>query len=131
MTRAQQLSIVTCVATYVLIVIGGIVRITDSGLGCPDWPLCHGQLVPPAEKAVLIEFSHRTAATIVGFLIITMGVLVWREYRDRHIRALMLAAYPLLALQVILGGITVKRELEAEIVAIHHGTAMILLALLI
>ena len=131
MTRAQKLAIITCVATYVLIVIGGIVRITDSGLGCPDWPLCHGQIIPPREKAVLIEFSHRTAATIVGFLIIGMGIGVWRQHRDRLIRGLMLAVYPLLALQVVLGGITVRRELPASVVATHHGTAMLLLALLI
>ena len=131
MTRAQKLAVVTCVATYVLIIIGGIVRITDSGLGCPDWPLCHGQIIPPREKAVLIEFSHRSAAAIVGFFIIAMGIGIWRQHRERLIRSLMLAVYPLLALQVVLGGITVKRELPASIVATHHGTAMLLLALLI
>ena len=81
MTSAQKFSVLTCLATYVLIVIGGVVRITDSGLGCPDWPLCHGKVIPPAEKTVLIEFSHRTAATIVGFLIVAMGALIWRQHR--------------------------------------------------
>ncbi len=130
MTRAQQLSIVTVLATYVLIVIGGIVRITNSGLGCPDWPLCHGEVIPPAEKKVLIEFSHRTASTIVGLLIAGMGIMIWRQHRERLIRGLMVAVFPMLALQVTLGAITVKRELPAEIVAFHHATAMLLLALL-
>lgn len=131
MTGAQKFFVLTCFATYVLIIIGGVVRITDSGLGCPDWPLCHGEIIPPAEKTVLIEFSHRTAATIVGSLIVAMGVLVWRQHREPPIRWLMLAVFPLLALQVILGGITVRRELPASIVATHHATAMLLLALLI
>ena len=41
------------------VTLGGVVRLTDSGLGCPDWPLCHGKLIPPAEFHTLIEYSHR------------------------------------------------------------------------
>ena len=129
--RTQWFAVFTCIATYTLILIGGIVRITDSGLGCPDWPLCHGNLIPPAEKAVLIEFSHRTAATIVGGMVVVLGLLVWRRYRAPLVRRLMLAAFPLLLFQAGLGGVTVKRELPASIVAFHHGTAMLFLALLV
>lgn len=131
MTGFQRLTLVTLAATYALIVLGGLVRATDSGLGCPDWPLCHGQVIPPAEKAVLIEYSHRLAATVVGLLIFAVAVVAWRSYR--HVPAILAAAtgaLPVLATQVVLGGITVRRELPPSIVATHLVTALSLLALL-
>ena len=81
MNATQRLSLISCAMTFVLIVVGVIVRATGSGLGCPDWPLCHGGAVPPLQHNSLIEFSHRFTATIVGFLVIGVAILVWRNYR--------------------------------------------------
>ena len=66
----QKLSAFTVVATYALIVIGGIVRVTGSGLGCPDWPTCHGQIIPPLEQTALIEYTHRFVGALVSPLIL-------------------------------------------------------------
>lgn len=131
MTRYQSLLAVTVGATLVLIAIGAIVRTTGSGLGCPDWPLCHGQLIPPAERTAIIEYTHRTAAAIVGALVVATAVVTLRYHRaDRALRNLALASLPLLGLQAWLGKETVERELPPEIVTLHLSMALLLLAIL-
>ena len=131
MTRYQTLAVTTVCATLVLITIGAVVRTTGSGLGCPDWPLCHGQLIPPAERTAIIEFTHRSAAAIVGLLIgATAAVALLRRRGDTVVRNLAVAAVVLLAVQAWLGKETVERELPPEIVTAHLGTALTLLGVL-
>lgn len=117
--------------TYLLIVWGAVVRGTGSGLGCPDWPLCHGQIIPPFEKAVLIEYFHRLLASVVGILTLIVSIQVWRDENLRKLFGkkcgLLLG---LLFLQVVLGGITVKTELNPHIVAAHLGIGLIFLSLI-
>jgi heme A synthase len=132
MTWFQRLLLLTIFLTFVLVVIGGTVRATGSGLGCPDWPMCHGELIPPAEKHTLIEFSHRTAASIVGVVFLGVTFFAFRtERRNPLVFWLAFSAGLLLVAQIILGGITVKKELPPEIVAAHLGTAMLFMAVLI
>ena len=131
MTRYQWLTLVTAVATLALIAVGAVVRTTQSGLGCPDWPLCHGRLIPPAEQAAIIEYTHRSLASVVGVLVIATAAVTLRTRRhDTSARALAVASLPLLGLQAWLGKVTVERELPAEIVTFHLGTALILFAVL-
>jgi len=126
------LGLITVFSTYGLIVLGGVVRATDSGTACPDWPLCHGQVIPPAETKVLIEFSHRLVASVVGFMILGMALQVWRLYRHRAaMKWAAVATVVLLAAQVIVGGITVGTETAAGVVAIHLSIALALISLLI
>ena len=131
MTRYQALAVTTVGATLVLIAIGAVVRTTGSGLGCPDWPLCHGQLLPPAERTAIIEYTHRTAAAIVGLLIVaTAAVALLRHRGDAVVRNLAITAVVLLAVQAWLGKETVERELPPEIVTLHLGAALTLVAVL-
>jgi heme A synthase len=129
MTNSQRLAFATVIATIALIVLGATVRATGSGLGCPDWPLCHGGVVPPAESHhTLIEFSHRLLASIVGFMVIGVAAMAWRHYRSvPFIVVTAILTVPLVGFQGILGGITVVRELPPEIVATHLVTAMLVL----
>jgi heme A synthase len=127
----ETLTIVTVVATLALIAVGALVRTTESGLGCPDWPLCHGQLIPPAEKTAIIEYSHRTLASVVGLLIVaTAWVTLRQRCDDRPLRMLAIVSLPLLAVQAWLGKETVDRELPAEVVTVHLATALVLLSVL-
>jgi heme A synthase len=132
MTWFQRFLLLTITATFILVVIGGTVRATDSGLGCPDWPTCHGEWIPKAEKHTLIEFSHRTAAAVVGVIFLGVTFFAFRtERRNPLVFWLAFGAGVLLAWQIVLGGITVKQELPSEIVAAHLGTAMLFLGVLI
>jgi protoheme IX farnesyltransferase len=129
MRAFRVLSVATAVVTYVLVVLGGVVRVSGSGLGCPDWPLCHGRLLPPLDLHAIIEYSHRTTASLTSALVVLTAAvawLAWRKRRDLVIPASI--ALGLLVVQVVLGAITVRLELPPMIVLAHLATAMALLA---
>ncbi len=128
----QLLAIATAVATYVLIIIGAVVRVTGSGLGCPDWPLCHGRVIPPLEMAAIIEYLHRLVGAVASVLMLaTAGVALWR-YRGRRDLLVPAVAVPLLlAVQIPLGGVVVLLELEPLVVLVHLGFAMLILGCLV
>ena len=127
--NAQRLAFATAIATVVLIGVGVLVRATGSGLGCPDWPTCHGGVVPPVQKHAIIEMSHRFTASLVGFMVIGVAIMAWRHYRhNRLIVRMALLTVPLVGFQGLLGAVTVKRELPPEVVATHLLTAMVVLS---
>lgn len=132
MTGFQRLCIATCVVVFGLIVLGGVVRATDSGLGCPDWPRCHGSFIPRWEKHTMIEYSHRLVASVAGLMIFGIAAWAWRSFRSN--KAILYPALALVALVVFqggLGGVTVVRELPAEVSAVHLATALVLFAVLL
>ena len=132
MTAYQKLALAATFATYALVIMGGVVRVTGSGLGCPDWPLCHGQVIPPLEKPVLIEYAHRLAATATGLLVVALAVATWVSHRRFTLLVVAAsAAVVVLVFQALLGGVTVVNELPPSIVTAHMATAMLLLALLL
>ena len=133
MTRFQKLAATTLGTAILLVTIGVIVRATDSGLGCPDWPLCHGQLLPPLDDPkAWIEWIHRTVAAIIGFEILALAVLAWVDHRDRaSLLWPTLAAVALVGFQAWLGRETVRLGNSGESVTAHLAAAMLLVALLV
>lgn len=132
MTRFQKLTIATTATTVLLIAVGGLVRATDSGLGCPGWPTCFGRWIPPLEYHAVIEYSHRLLASVAVVLIAIQAVVAWREYRRvPQIFRPALAAVLLVLVQAALGGVVVEGGLEATLVTLHFATAMTLLAVLV
>ena len=102
---------------------------TESGLGCPDWPLCHGRIIPAANAATLIEYTHRLVASLVGMLVLALAVIAWRRYRTRAwIFWPALVGLVMVIAQSILGGAAVLTELESYVVMIHMAMAQALLA---
>ena len=128
----RYFAVLSSLVTYGLIVLGGTVRSTGSGTACPDWPLCHGKVIPQFEYHVMIEYSHRLVASLVGFLIIGMMVWGWRRYPGQPpFRVGAAIVVVLLAGQVLLGGATVKTETAATVVAAHLTMALTLFSTLI
>ena len=123
------LTLTTVASIFALIALGGAVRLTHSGLGCPDWPLCHGGLLPPLETHPLIEYSHRMLASVVGLLVLATTLSVWRWYRKNPwLTIAATLSLVLLGVQVLLGGVTVLRELPGEMVLAHLAVAEALMA---
>jgi heme A synthase len=118
----------TALVAWALVAVGGVVRVTESGLGCPDWPLCHGGL-PPDRKQPLIESSHRVVAALVTLLVVAAAVWAWRRYRPRSdIFWPAVAAAVLVPFQALLGAVVVWLELPSWIVGVHFVVGMLFLA---
>jgi heme A synthase len=132
----RKLALATLVATFVLILVGGVVRVSDSGLGCGPagsgfhgWPFCNGDVVPGVDLNSIVEYTHRVLAVVVGFMMLALVVLAWRRYREYRVVTGVLLV--LVAAQGALGGLTVEENLEEAYVAAHLGLAMLLLGLLL
>ncbi len=120
------------VAVFLLVTLGAVVRVTDSGLGCPDWPLCHGRLIPPLEFHTLIEYSHRLVASLTTTLVVLAAAVAWWRYRRfPHITAPLILAASLVFVAAILGGIAVLLELPPTVVTLHLATAELIFGLLL
>ena len=127
-----KLCVVTTAVIFILIVVGGIVRATHSGLGCPDWPTCHGNIIPSSDKHTIIEYSHRLTATIAGLLVLSLAIWAWRSFR--RVPAIFYPAvlsFVLVLAQAGLGGAVVENELPAGIVVVHLAMALTILTLLL
>src|SRR5439155_4535646 len=125
----RALTILSLSWTFVLVVVGVVVRVTGSGLGCPAWPLCHGSPIPPLEPSALIEYSHRLSAALSLLLVGLTALVAWTRHRgDRQIIALATTAAVLVVAQALLGAITVVLELPETIVTAHLALAEALLA---
>lgn len=120
------------VLSLALVVLGGVVRTTGAGDACPDWPLCHGRWVPPAEPLVLLEWSHRLVAAVVGLWVLVAAVWAHRLGPSAaRLRGPAWAALTLVVVQALLGGATVLGGLAAWLVVLHLGTALLFVASLV
>ena len=127
-----KLALVTIAASVVLIALGGVVRVTGSGLACPDWPLCQGQALPPAERGATLEFAHRLTATAVGSL--ALGIALYSIRVRREAASIFYAAVlsgVLVVAQIVLGAAVIFAKLSAVLVTAHLGLATAFAAALV
>lgn len=146
-TPFQRLAIAATAITYLLIAVGGLVRASGAGLGCPDWPRCFGSWIPPASAAALppefdpaqfnptlmwTEYLNRLLGVTVGFAILAATISAWRHHR-RQPRILwpVVAAVLLTGFQGWLGGRVVANDLAAWIVTVHMLVALVIVSLLL
>jgi heme A synthase len=127
-SRLALLGRVTVVSVLALMTLGNVVSATGSGLACPDWPLCHGRLVPPLQADVLIEWGHRLAAAVTSVLLVVTIVLCMRRAAGTAARRVGAALLVLLAGQIALGGVTVLLRLPHLVSTAHLVNALLILA---
>jgi len=125
----QVQSLATVLAVYLLIVIGGFVTSTGSGMACPDWPLCHGQIIPPMTYGVIIEFTHRVWTVVATLFVVGTAILAWRKYGwPNKVTAFATLTFLLLVAQVVLGMVTVQSGTHPAVVASHLALATLVFA---
>jgi len=122
------------VSTYILIVIGGYVTTSNSGLGCGEsWPLCRGAVFPSLNNPeVVIELTHRLFNSVVGVFILGLAIVAWTRFRDAK-NVVVLSTTSLVALfgQVLLGMVTVTTSLNPIVSDAHLALASAILAIVV
>ena len=121
--------------TYLQIVLGGVVRTTESGTGCgTSWPLCHGHLLPALQLSTLIEFGHRVMATLVTLAVLLTCLVAWWAVRrggSRLLAKMATIALALVVFEAILGGVAVLLNLPPTLIIVHYADALFIAGLLL
>src|SRR5260221_12885413 len=129
-----RLALGSAIVTFLLIVVGAITRVTQSGMGCgTDWPVCNGAIIPDfTNTATVIEFGHRLGAPLVGLFALALLIQAFRRHRAEPLLiGPAVVGFVLYLLQGGLGALTVKLSNEWVSVLLHLGNAMLLLAVYI
>ncbi len=130
--RHRYLLLAASVLTYLLITMGGTVCVTGSGLGCPDWPGCYGQIIPPMRIDAIIEYLHRFIAALASPFIIASAVVGWWKLRStRWVSWPPVIAIAFLVAVSVFGALAVLRGLSPGLAAIDLGSALMVLTLML
>jgi len=124
----RRVALLTLGALTLIVLTGAAVRLTGSGLGCPDWPRCYGKALPPLSTHALIEFGNRALSGLVGVITVIAAVLAFTRRPFRRDLAWLACSLPLgVVAQAVLGGFTVREHLAPGFVMGHFALSMIVL----
>jgi heme a synthase len=124
----RSVTLLALAALSLIVLTGAGVRLTGSGLGCPDWPKCYGRTVPPLDTHAVIEYGNRLLTGVVGFAVIAASLLAWFRRPFRRHLAILGALLPIgVVAQAILGALVVKHHLAPGLVMSHFILSMLLL----
>jgi cytochrome c oxidase assembly protein subunit 15 len=127
-SQYRRVAYIALAALALIVLTGAAVRLTDSGLGCPDWPRCYGKAVPPLSSHALIEFGNRVFSGLVGVVAVVAAVLAFTRKPFRRDLAWLALALPAgVVAQAVLGGFTVREHLAPGFVMGHFGLSMLIL----
>lgn len=121
---------IALVLLFILLVWGNLVAGLKAGLACPDWPLCHGQVVPPWRWDIYVEFIHRVIGGITSIFIFILCYQRFKSYLG-FIKIIPLLVVILLIIQIVLGGIVVLMELPVDLTTFHFANAIVIFGLVI
>jgi cytochrome c oxidase assembly protein subunit 15 len=125
----HRFAVFTSFCVFFLIIAGGLVTSTGSGLAVPDWPLSYGKLMPPMVGGIFYEHGHRMIATFVGMLTVILAVWLWKRDNRRWMKLLGFVALATVVIQGLLGGLTVMFLLPTAISVSHATLAQTFFAL--
>ena len=130
--RHRDLLVAASTLTYLLVVLGGIVCVTNSSRGCPDWPACYGRLVPPMRLDSILEYAHRVLAALTSLCIVASAAVGWRKARSiRWVSWPPVIAIAFLLAVIVFGALVVLRGLEPGLAALDLGSALMVLTLML
>ncbi|MBF0286214.1 MAG: COX15/CtaA family protein [SAR324 cluster bacterium] len=127
----RWITLASAILTWPLISFGTYVRLKNAGMSCPDWPLCHGQIIPPAGFEIALEVGHRFVASLLGLFITILLILSYSKPLYKNYRFLSAWIFVLVCIQGILGGLTVLMRLSPPTVVFHLVGGNVLFGLLI
>jgi cytochrome c oxidase assembly protein subunit 15 len=127
----HRFAVVCAAASFLLIFVGGLVTSTGSALAVPDWPLAFGKIIPPLSGGIRFEWGHRVVAGAVGILTLILALWTARRESRRWVRIAAFAAFGLIIIQAVLGGLTVLMLLPLPLAVAHAATAQAFFCLII
>lgn len=126
--RVRKISLILSGMVFINILFGPLVRATNSGLACPDWPLCYGRVLPPAEFRIWMEVGHRFYSGGIAVILLYLAFIILKteELRKKFLGAISFASLVII-IQIILGALTVTKLLDPTTVNLHLLNAVLFL----